>query len=109
MKIWTPADIGSIVSFPRKHETRRDYFRVMGIDQEAQTVDLEALSKQDAAAEQDKQDRMDRLGELCWHHYGVKEGLVRYGVQIKRRDDPMVAYDRLLAAAYEMRPIVDEA
>lgn len=142
MKIWTQADIGSIVSFPRKHGRQRDYFRVIGLPDcngcmgegeagitvdfargtatpmegntclkcqgSGKMVDLETLSKEDAAVEQAKQDRSDRLNELCWHHYGAKEGLVRYGVLLKRRGDPMVAADQELAAAYANRPIVDE-
>jgi len=141
MRIWTPADIGSIVSFPRKHGRQRDYFRVTGLPEcdecypdrgigigtesmyerdgvvnlekchkcqgSGKLVDLEALSKEDAASEQAKQDQLDRLNDLCWHHYGIMEGLVRYGVILKRRSDPMVVYDQLLAAAYENRPIVD--
>jgi hypothetical protein len=118
MNIWTPADVGSIVSFPRKNETRRDYFRVTGLPEcdacypdrgiglgtesvqetdgvvdlvpcpkckgSGNLVDLEALSKEDAAAEQDRQDSMDRLGELCWQYYRQKENLRLDGVMVKR-------------------------
>lgn len=63
MKIWEDAGPGDIVSFPRKHSAERDYFRIVSMD--GGEVELLAVSKEEALAEEAEQAQRERLAQLC--------------------------------------------